>query len=998
MSVLFAMAAAGGLSLVSTPAWATCSTGGTTVTVTVATNGAQLPEIIASSTAPCTITVGPGTYNGVPTTQVPSNSIFYVRNGITVVSSGGASVTILQVPSGQSYGLIIGNVNGSNPNGAVVQGFTITGGNAGILVENLANGSGTVSNVTLRSLIVNSAATAGHGIELVGVTDSVVDFCTINHARTNGIYIGPRNVAGTINSDRNIVMNNTIAGVDIQYDIAIQGGSDNRVVNNTLNTISGQGGLSLNANGNPPTIGCQRNRIERNTFSNYVVDGIVLTGGCNYNYVGQNILATNAYAAPGPATRPNGVGLWLNNGSNGNHVFANDISGSPESGMAVYMASNNYVEANRVHGNEDGGIIVKNDSCCLSPFPAAGLTSPNYNVVHNNYSFFNGNPGTQILAIGSSNNDIAYNFMTGRSGFLGTARASTNTTGLSFQGGSSSNTVYENTIDEVESSHNHFSDTGATRIFHNRHLRANYVGSPTGSEGIRYSITPAAITWDADVTVGGNFWSDHAASGNPSAVTPFKGFVYDAVHGLDGNGPYVDRYPFQDEHLGRGYSILSVGEPFAGQIIASQSLKTIRWVSTGCVFVDLALQPGGIPIASNYPDIGYYSWTVPVLAPATSYTIDVTCKDSNGVTRAGPTTSGAFVAGTSNLILTAPGRNDRLLNGSLGTTRIAWRSTSAVSSVNIYVKLGGTQQLVASGATGSFKDITIPSFANSSNQTIIRIESATNPSQDRDAVDGFVMVRGTTSAQITTVLSGATLKIGAIQPIRWVGVNGSVTVDLDLMEGSTSVQAIARNLTDFGHYTWFVPEFWSSASFIRATFRDTSGTTLTTADSGTFKVFYTTTAGTVVNRYRLFNNVTSEHHFPTDANEYNYLSTNFPTIWVGEGVSMQMYNGPNNTGGVEAVPYYRLYQKVQQLHFWTTNRNEYFFIRQTYPSLYNAEGVDGYLFPSQISGSIPLYRLLFKPRDPVHLWTVDTNERNVLLASPATWGDEGIDGYVLPKP
>jgi parallel beta-helix repeat protein len=1013
MRILSGMAAAAVLGLAPARVWANCATGGSPTAVTVLqAQASTLPDLMASSTPPCTITVGPGLYPGgpKPTAGINGDSIFYVRFGITVVSSGGASVTTLQVPAGQGYGLMLVTTNGGVPSGATVQGFTITGGLGGILVRDF--GGGVVDNVTLRGLVVNSDFAnvgAGHGIDFLGVTNSVIDFVSVNRSRNNGIFLEP-GTGVNIGNTGNIVMNSTVAGSDIQYDLAMQGGNDNIIVNNTFNTIAGQGGLSMNAIGTPSSpVGCLRNRIERNTFSNYVVDGIVLTAACNYNYVIENVLTTDAYNAvsQNPPTRLSGVGLWLNNASNGNYVFGNDMSGSPESGMAVFMASNNYIEANRVHGNEDGGIIVKNDNCCLSPFAPTGVGAPTGNVLHSNLTYFNGRSsigGTQILELGSTSNDIAYNFMTGRSGFLGSQRAGTNTTGLSFQGFggtvSSANKAYENTIDEVEASHVVQSDTLSTRIYRNRHLRANFVGGATGSEGIRYSIVPADVKWDADVSVGGNFWNDHPASGNPSAVTPFKGFVYDAIHGLDGNGPYVDRYPFQSEHLGRGYSILSVTEPYAGQVIASQSKKTISWLSTGCVFVDLTLQPGSLPIVQNYPDIGHYVWDVPVLTPAVSYTVQVQCKDSTGAAQAPAGTSGAFVAGTSSLFLMSPSRDDRLMNGALGPTRVAWRSTAAVTGVNIYVRLGGTEQLVASNAQGSFVNITLPSFANASNQTTIRIEAANLPGQHRDSVDGYLLVRGVgpTAQRFTTVLAGASLRIGTIQPIRWVGRADAYTVDLDLMEGATSVQAIARNLPDVGHYTWLVPEYWSSASFLRATFRNGAGTVMGTADSGVFKVLYTTTPGIVVNRFRLFNNITAEHHFPTDANEYNFLSTNFPGIWVGEGVSMQMYNGPINVGGVEAVPYYRLYQKVQQLHFWTTSRNEYFLIREAFPTLYNAEGVDGYLFPTQVFGSIPLYRLLFKPRDPVHLWTVTQNEHDVLLASPTVWGDEGIDGYVYPPP
>ncbi len=184
------------------------------------------------------------------------------------------------------------------------------------------------------------------------------------------------------------------------------------------------------------------------------------------------------------------------------------------------------------------------------------------------------------------------------------------------------------------------------------------------------------------------------------------------------------------------------------------------------------------------------------------------------------------------------------------------------------------------------------------------------------------MVRGATPA-LTTALSGQTLQMGAIQPIEWYGPSNSFLVDLDLYEKSGVLsRSIVKNLPDFGSFTWFVPEMWSTTSTIRATFKDAAGVALSATDSGTFRVQYAITPGTLITRYRLYSPVTLEHLFTTDPNEYSVLGQT--GIWVPEGAASHIHNGPTNIGGVEAVPYYRVYDFQSRWHLWTTDRNDAF--------------------------------------------------------------------------
>jgi hypothetical protein len=367
--------------------------------------------------------------------------------------------------------------------------------------------------------------------------------------------------------------------------------------------------------------------------------------------------------------------------------------------------------------------------------------------------------------------------------------------------------------------------------------------------------------------------------------------------------------------------------------------------------------------------------------------VTVECLNSQGLSVGAADDSEPFTITSSDLVLLNPGRGVRAVNG--GAVRVAWKKSTA-GTVNIFVKAGasGPETLVQANVSGTFKDITLPAAVSNSSQVTIRIEDSGN-SANGDSVDGFFMVRGATPS-FTTGLADQTLQIGSILPLEWNGPSSSYIVDLDLYENGAFSRSIIKNLPDFGNYTWFVPESWSPHSAIRATFKDFNNAPVAVADSAAFKVFYSTIPGSAVNRYRLYSPITLEHLFTTDLNEYNVLGQT--GIWIQEGPASKMFDGPVNIGGVEGVPYYRLYDLVALRHHWTTDRNEYFTLRRS-SSRYAAEGVDGYIFLTQVAGSVPWFRLAYPLVPGLHHWTSDVNERNVLVSRG--WVEEAKE-YVIP--
>jgi hypothetical protein len=152
----------------------------------------------------------------------------------------------------------------------------------------------------------------------------------------------------------------------------------------------------------------------------------------------------------------------------------------------------------------------------------------------------------------------------------------------------------------------------------------------------------------------------------------------------------------------------------------------------------------------------------------------------------------------------------------------------------------------------------------------------------------------------------------------------------------------------------------------------------------------TTITGTLTTRYRLYSETTKEHLYTTDLNEYNTLPV--CCSWKAEGSIYQLFLSAGSVAGVNAVPYYRLYNPYSFQHHWTTDVSEYNALGAIG---WSKEGIDGYVLPAQGTGSVPLYRLYLNANGGLHLWTTDANEKNVLTTSQG-WKDEGIAGYVVP--
>ena len=141
-------------------------------------------------------------------------------------------------------------------------------------------------------------------------------------------------------------------------------------------------------------------------------------------------------------------------------------------------------------------------------------------------------------------------------------------------------------------------------------------------------------------------------------------------------------------------------------------------------------------------------------------------------------------------------------------------------------------------------------------------------------------------------------------------------------------------------------------------------------------------------QYRLYSPITFEHLYTTDTNEYAVLGS---AGWVQEGPAYTMFQDAGPYGGEYGVPLYRLYHPWIRQHHWTTDWYETTVLSA---GAWEYEGIPGYLLPSAVVGTIPLYRLALA-NPPLHLWTTDAWEYHVLTTQRG-WTGEGIVGYMLP--
>ena len=278
----------------------------------------------------------------------------------------------------------------------------------------------------------------------------------------------------------NAVLNNSDDGIKLWHS------SHNLLTNNIINSNEDEGVDFSHSN---------NNTIAGSILSNNYGYGVYLSDSSN-NIVANNTISLSA---------SDGVGLEED--SHYNYIINNSIFDNYDEGLELSVSSHNTIINNTVYSNTENGIDVKGSL---------------YNYIANNTVYLNGETGVELsrswgtepVVWGSSHNTITSNVIY-----------------LNDDGGvklknSSDNIITYNIAYANEDTGIYLKNSSDNQIYNNNLIDNDEQASDDGSDN----------SWDLGQTVGGNYWSDHECTGNPSnGAQPYY---------IDADS--VDHYPFAD--------------------------------------------------------------------------------------------------------------------------------------------------------------------------------------------------------------------------------------------------------------------------------------------------------------------------------------------------------------------------------------------------------------------------------------------------------------------
>jgi hypothetical protein len=297
------------------------------------------------------------------------------------------------------------------------------------------------------------------------------------------------------------------------------------------------------------------------------------------------------------------------------------------------------------------------------------------------------------------------------------------------------------------------------------------------------------------------------------------------------------------------------------------------------------------------------------------------------------------------------------------------------------------------------ESFTVSLFSPSSNATIadgsgagtILNDDATPPAGPPPfvTISDFSVVEGNAGQSIAYLSVSLSAPSAQTVTVNYSTADGTAIAGSDYVARSSTLSFRPGQTVETAILTIVTDTISESSEFFVVNLTSASGATVTDAQGAATIIDDDPSGGAVaVPQYRLFNDVTHEHLYTTDLNEYNVLGANG---WLKEGQAYQMFTSTGSYGGTFVVPLFRLFHPQSQQHLWSTDANEATVLGETPDWIY--EGITGYVLPTQVGGTTALYRL-FLASPPVHLWTTDQNEYDFLGANG--WIKEGAIGYVIP--
>ncbi len=135
----------------------------------------------------------------------------------------------------------------------------------------------------------------------------------------------------------------------------------------------------------------------------------------------------------------------------------------------------------------------------------------------------------------------------------------------------------------------------------------------------------------------------------------------------------------------------------------------------------------------------------------------------------------------------------------------------------------------------------------------------------------------------------------------------------------------------------------------------------------------------------------------SDCGQEAWLNNSFciddKASWTSEGITGYIYNQPV----VGASSFYEFYNLKDGSHFYTASEQEKAKLETNYSEVWKYEQIAGYIFSEKKINTVPLYRF-YNLKNGDHFYTLSEEEKAKLEKDyPSIWQYEGIAGYIFKE-
>lgn len=147
--------------------------------------------------------------------------------------------------------------------------------------------------------------------------------------------------------------------------------------------------------------------------------------------------------------------------------------------------------------------------------------------------------------------------------------------------------------------------------------------------------------------------------------------------------------------------------------------------------------------------------------------------------------------------------------------------------------------------------------------------------------------------------------------------------------------------------------------------------------------------------YRFWSDTYLHHFYTISEADKSYVIATWPNIWKYEGPVFSAF--PSQETGT--LPVYRFWSDIYLGHFYTMSESEKNYVIATWPDVWKYEGIAWYAYSSQETGTLPIYRF-WSDTFMGHFYTISEADKQYVIDHwpPPLWKYEGPVYYTYPIP